>query len=161
MFPLFRLLRLWSDYPATIKRLSTINASDFLATIDFGNYQRLWRLWQLSVGWRRSVPGLGLVRRWSCPAALHLGRFFWVRSRRFTLGRAAAGRSDGVQWRFLPFLGRSVGVLMSGYIVNRVSRSVRCAPCVRQIRGIRFYLTVPELSQIVRVALYSPQDVRK
>lgn len=148
--------RLSSDY--RLSGLSTFGRlSDYRATIDFATISDFGDFWTVggdpcrSWVWcaRGDIPRLYI---WGCFS----GPVTAVPSRTrcgWTVRRCAIA--------FLPFLVRSDGVLTSGHTVDRVSCSVRCASCTRKIRGVRFCLPVPELLQIVRDDLYSPQDARK
>lgn len=154
------------DYVTTIRRLSSDyrlsglstfgRLSDYLATIDFA-----------------TISDFGDFRAAGGDLCRGLGRCACGDIRRLYIWGLLADTEAVPSWTChggtvrrcrMPFsavLGRSDGVSAAGHIVYRVSRSVRCATCTRQTHGVRFCVTVPELSQIVRVSLYSPQDARK
>lgn len=154
------------DYGTTIKRLSTIRAIDFLATFRLSGDYRLCDYQRLSATLATfcrlaaicAMAAAGASVELSCGSTF--GAVFRVEPRRFHLGRAAAGRQDDARWRFMTFLWSSGGVLTSWHTVDRVSRSLHCAPCTWKIDGIGYCMTDQEPFQIVRVALYSPQDAR-
>lgn len=140
-----RVFRLW-DVPslstfATMLRLS----GDFQATIDYqgyrlsGNFPTIGRLSTLrpsatlaTFGQSAAIfAGAGFDVSLKMPRGSTFGAVWRVRSRRFPLGRDAAGRSDGLQCRFLPFLG-----VLTAFWGLSVSLIGCCVPCaVRLVRG--------------------------